>query len=165
MKSLLASLVVSAGFVTSSYAQSSSGTIHGTVLDPSGASIVGATVQIQNPVSRYNTSTKTDSQGNFQFSNIPFNPYHVEAAASGFQNTAQDVDVRSSVPIDLKISLPIGTASSTVEVSAEAKDLVELDPVAHTDVDRALFDKLALESQSSSLSSLVTLAAPGVAAD
>jgi hypothetical protein len=134
-------------------------------LDPSGASIVGATVQIQNPVSRYNTSTKTDSQGNFQFSNIPFNPYHVEAAASGFQNAAQDVDVRSSVPIDLKISLPIGTASSTVEVSAEAKDLVELDPVAHTDVDRALFDKLALESQSSSLSSLVTLAAPGVAAD
>ena len=44
-------------------------------------------------------------------------------------------------------------------------DLVETDPTTHTDVDRGLFQKLPLESQSSSLSSLVTLAAPGVAAD
>src|SRR5205823_1294360 len=39
------------------------------------------------------------------------------------------------------------------------------DPTFHTDVDRQLFDKLPLESQSSSLSSLVTLATPGIAAD
>lgn len=44
-------------------------------------------------------------------------------------------------------------------------DLVETEPTTHTDIDRALFDKLPLESQSSSLSSLVTLASPGVAAD
>ena len=42
---------------------------------------------------------------------------------------------------------------------------MENDPTGHTDVDRALFDKIPLESQSSSLSSLVTLASPGVAAD
>ena len=46
-----------------------------------------------------------------------------------------------------------------------AGDLVETDPTTHTDVDRELFDKLPLESTSSSLSSLVTLATPGVAAD
>ena len=46
-----------------------------------------------------------------------------------------------------------------------AGDLVETDPTTHTDVDRNLFDKLPLESQSSSLSSLVTLASPGVSAD
>ena len=44
-------------------------------------------------------------------------------------------------------------------------DLIETDPTTHTDVDRGLFDKLPLESQSSSLSSLVTLASPGIAAD
>ena len=49
----------------------------------------------------------------------------------------------------------------TVDVVAEAGDLVEVDPATHTDLDRALFDKLPLESQSSSLSSLVTLASPG----
>ena len=47
----------------------------------------------------------------------------------------------------------------------DAADLIENDSTTHTDVDRALFDKLPLESQSSSLSSLVTLASPGVAAD
>ena len=51
-----------------------------------------------------------------------------------------------------------------MEVEA-AGDLVETVPTTHTDVDRALFDTLPLESQSSSLSSLVTLATPGIAAD
>jgi hypothetical protein len=52
-----------------------------------------------------------------------------------------------------------------VTVEATGGDLIENTPIEHTDVDRALFDKLPLESQSSSLSSLVTLASPGVVAD
>ena len=67
------------------YAQS--GTIRGTVLDPSGAAIAGATVEIQNPVSHYSQSAKTDTQGTFSFDNIPFNNYHLTAAASGFQSS------------------------------------------------------------------------------
>ena len=150
------------------YAQSSggnAGTVRGSVLDPSGAAIMGATVQIENPVSHYNQTTKTDNQGNFAFPNIPYNNYHLSATASGFQNGGQDVDVRSPLPLDLKIGLMIGTATQTIEVTAEAADLLENDSTAHTDVDRALFDKLPLESQSSSLSSLVTLASPGISAD
>ena len=50
-------------------------------------------------------------------------------------------------------------------MQSEAGDLVENDPTFHTDVDRELFDKLPLESSSSELSSLVTLATPGVSAD
>ena len=50
----------------------------------------------------------------------------------------------------------------TVEATG---DLIENDPTFHTDVDRDLFIKVPLESQSSSLSSLVTLTTPGVAAD
>jgi len=146
------------------YGQSNAGTIRGSVVDPSGAVIKGATVQIQNPVSRYNRSVQTDPQGNFEFSNVPFNPYHVSAVAAGFQSGEQDVDVRSPIPFDVKFNLKVGASSESVTVVA-AGDLVENDPVAHTDVDRGLFDKLPLESQSSSLSSLVTLAAPGVAAD
>ena len=38
-------------------------------------------------------------------------------------------------------------------------------PTEHTDVDRGLFEELPLESQSSPLSSLITLASPGIAAD
>ena len=44
-------------------------------------------------------------------------------------------------------------------------DLIETSPTFHTDVDRNLFDKVPLESSSSSVSSLVTLVTPGIAAD
>jgi hypothetical protein len=151
------------GFAQST--SSNSGTVHGTVLDPSGKSIQGAQVEIQNPVSKYNQTVESDAQGNFQFNNVPFNPYHLSVGAKGFDLSTQDVDVRSSVPLELKIPLKIGTLNISVEVTADAGDLIETDPETHTDLDRALFDKLPLESQSSSLSSLVTLAAPGIAAD
>ncbi len=147
-----------------SYGQSRSGTVRGTTLDPSGAVIANATVGIINPVSHYQQSVKSDSKGAFEFDNVPYNNYHLTVNASGFQNGEQDVDVRSSVPVETKIALRLGAATTTVTV-AESQDLLETEPTTHTDIDRNLFDKLPLESQSSSLSSLVTLASPGVAAD
>jgi hypothetical protein len=148
------------------YAQSvgSAGIVQGTVVDPSGAAVVNATVEIQNPVSQFDRTTQTDTQGKFQFDNVPYNNYHMTATARGFQTAVQDVSVRSSVPVQSKISLTLGTANTTVNVEAGG-DLVETVPTTHTDVDRGLFQKLPLESQSSSLSSLVTLSTPGVAAD
>src|ERR1700722_3319024 len=143
---------------------SGSGTVRGSVLDPTGAVVKGAAVEIQNPVSQYNRATQTDAQGNFEFDNVPFNNYHVTATAQGFQAIREDVNIRSSVPTEMKITLNLGTANESVTVS-EAGDLVETDPTTHTDIDRALFDKLPLESASSSLSSLVTMASPGVSAD
>jgi hypothetical protein len=71
--------------------------------------------------------------------------------------------VRSFVPVTVKSILTIGTTSTVVEVNGG--DLTENDSSFHTDIDRGAFDKLPLESQSSSLSSLVTLSSPGVAAD
>jgi hypothetical protein len=144
--------------------QGNAGTVKGSILDPSGAAVTRVTVTVANPVSHYSQSVATDAQGNFELDNLPFNPYHLTAAAAGFQTYVQDVDVRSPAPIALKISLKLGSAETTVQVQAAA-DLIESDPVTHTDVDRALFDKLPLESQSSSLSSLVTLASPGISAD
>jgi hypothetical protein len=144
--------------------QSNSGIVEGTVLDPSGAAIKGATVEAQNPVSHYDETSQTDDQGKFKFTNVPYNNYHMTTTASGFQTGVQDIDVRSTVPLELKIGLKIGASTTTVNVEAGG-DLIETEPTTHTDVDRGLFDKLPLESQSSSLSSLVTLASPGVAAD
>ncbi len=121
-------------------------------------------MQIQNPVSHYNRSAQTDAQGNFEFDNIPYNNYHASATSPGFDGSEQDVNVRSPVPVELTFTLKIGTEKTSVTVTG-AGDLVETDPVTHTDVDRLLFDKLPLESSTSSLSSLVTLATPGVSAD
>jgi hypothetical protein len=149
--------------ISALWAQSNSGIVSGTVTDPLGAVITGAVVSIVNPVSGYSRSMSTDSAGHFQFTNLPLNSYHLTATAKGFAPVAQDTHVTSSIPVTTTIALKVEGSSTTVTV--EAEDLVSNDPTAHTNIDRNLFNKMPLESQSSSLSSLVTLASPGVAAD
>jgi Carboxypeptidase regulatory-like domain len=157
-------VVLYLGLGLHAYAQSNSASINGTVVDSSGAVVPNATVEIHNPVSHFDRSTTTDGSGVFNFPNVPFNPYHLSVTSKGFAPYAQDVEIRSAVPLEVKVGLKVGTSES-VTVEAEGADLLENDPTFHTDVDRDLFEKMPLESQSSSLSSLVTLATPGIAAD
>jgi len=151
--------------ISGSAQTSGSSSLSGVVADPSGAVVPGATVEIHNPVSQFSRTTTTDSAGRFSFPNIPFNPYHLSVTEKGFAPHAEDVDVRSAVPLSLKVTLQIAGSAETVTVEGGAADLLENDPTFHTDIDRSLFDKLPLESSSSELSSLVTLSSPGVAAD
>jgi hypothetical protein len=148
---------------TSLHAQSATGTITGTVTDASGAVVPAATVTIENPVSGLSRTAKTDGAGHYQFTNLPFNPYHLSVNAPGFSSFSLDVPVRSTVPVTPTIALRVGGASTTVTVTAD--DLVENDSSLHTDLDRNMIEKLPLESSSSSVSSLVTLSSPGVSAD
>jgi hypothetical protein len=164
-ESLHAALIVSFCLVLGLSASAQSGSINGSVVDPTGAVVSNANVDIRNPVSGFDRSTTTDATGKFAFTNIPFNPYHLTVAATGFSSYAQDVEPRSSVPVSVAISLKVSGSTTQVSVEAEGGDLIENDSTFHTDVDRNLFDKLPLESQSSSVSSLVTLATPGISAD
>ena len=67
-----------------------SGSVRGSVLDPSGAAVKGATVGIQNPVSHYNQSAfRRMPRGKFEFDNVPYNPYHVSALMTGFETAGQ----------------------------------------------------------------------------
>jgi hypothetical protein len=141
------------------------GSIEGVVKDPSGAAIVGAAVEISYPVTGFHREATTGSDGSFRFTNVPFNPYHLTVTAAGFEAYTQDVDVRSSVPTAAQINLKIGTATTSITVQANGADLIENEPSFHTDVDTTLTERLPLESQSSAVSSLVTLATPGVVAD
>ena len=147
------------------HAQTNSGTVQGTVVDPSKAAVPGAKVRLENPVSGHVNEVETGTDGSFRVANIPLNPYHLTVTAPGFNNFAQDVDVRSTVPITLDIGLTLGAAATNITVTESASDLLEVTPTEHTDVDRQLFDQLPLESPSSSVSSLITLASPGVVAD
>ncbi len=141
------------------------GSIEGVVKDPSGGVVAGAAVEISYSVSGFHREMTTGSDGAFRFTNVPFNTYHLVVATTGFTPYTQDVDIRSSVPTSIQIGLKLGTAATSITVEANGGDLVENDPSFHTDVDTALTDRLPLESQSSSVSSLVTLATPGVVAD
>jgi len=142
----------------------SSGTINGSVLDPSGAVVAKASVEIHNAVSGYDRTTTTDGKGNFIFSNVPFNPYHLTVTATGFAAYMQDLEIRSVVPETVQINLQVSVSSTTVSVEA-AGDLVENDPTFHSDIDKELFDKVPLGSASSSMSSLVGAETPGIASD
>ncbi len=121
-------------------------------------------MEIENPVSHYSRAATTNDKGSFEFDNLPFNNYHLSASAAGFQMGVEDVNVRTVVPTELMINLRLGTSKTTVNVES-SQDLLETVPTTHTDVDRGLFATLPLESQSSSVSSLVTLSVPGIAAD
>src|SRR5260370_14568824 len=124
------------------YAKSiNSGTVRGTVTDPTGAVVAGAQVLMRNPVTGYEQTVRTDSDGKFRFNNIPQNNYRLSATAPGFTAATQEVDVRSSVPITTNFSLKLAVSSTTVDVQASAF-AVENDPSAHQDVDRSSFLKL-----------------------
>ena len=101
------------------------GTIDGSVVDPAGAAVVKATVTIHNAVSGYKQSTVTGTDGTFRFGNIPPNPYHVEVTATGFAVFAQDVTIRNAVPIQLKATLALAGAQTSVTVEG-AGDLIEV---------------------------------------
>jgi len=150
--------------VTGAVAQGTSGSVSGTVTDPTGAVVSDATVQLVNPVSGYARTTKTDAAGTYRFYNVPINNYRVIVKKSGFSNGSRTVEIASVVPVAAPVQLGVEGSSTSVTVETGA-DLVENDSTGHTDIDRNIVNRMPLESQSSSLSSLVTLASPGVAAD
>src|SRR6266699_871484 len=133
--------LVTAGSVTTSFhsialfAQSvASGTIEGTVVDSTGAIVVGAMVEIRNPITGFEQTAVTDSMGTFRFTNIPFNPYHLQVSQPGFAPAAQDVNVRSAVTVPIKVTQSVAGISETVQVEAvEAggQDILENVPYAH----------------------------------
>src|ERR1035437_8574945 len=140
------------------------GTIEGSVVDPAGAAVGKAKVTIHNPVTGYSQSTVTGTDGAFRFGNIPPNSYHVEVTASGFAVFAQDVSIRSAIPIQFKAALALAGAQTSVTVEG-AGDLIEVDPSAHIDADRSLIMKLPSVDPAGGLSQAITYGRGAVAAD
>src|SRR5438045_1467703 len=140
------------------YGQSlgNAGTIEGSVVDPSGAAVTQATVMIHNAVTCYQQGATTDAGGNFRFSNIPPNPYHLEVKASGFAVSAQDVSIRGAVPVQVKVKLELAGAQTSVTVEGAGADMVEVDPSAHTDADRSLIMKIPAFDPAGGLSQAIT---------
>jgi hypothetical protein len=143
----------------------SGGTLEGSVVDPSGAVIAGASVGIVNRITGYKRASVTDGSGAFRFNNVPPNPYHLDVTAPGFAAYEQDVEVRGSVPVNVRIKLALAGAHSEVTVESAGQDLLENVPYAHEDVERNTLAKLPSASPGASLSDAITLSTPGVAAD
>jgi len=131
-----------------------SGTISGTVSDPSGAVIAGAKVELHNVVTGYAQSEVTDSNGAFRFNSVPMNNYRLTVSAPGFSPKTQDLDVHGSVPVTVNMAL----------ATAEGAQ-VETDTSVHQDVDRNAFLKLPTFDPAGALSQAITMSTGAVAAD
>jgi hypothetical protein len=158
-------LILSSPPPSCSQSLGNAGTIEGVVLDTSGAAIAKATITVHNAVTNYNQATLTATDGSFRLTNVPFNPYHLEIAASGFTTFSQDVSVRSSVPVPIKATLNVGTSRETITVEAAGADILEVDPSAHVDVDHNLIAKLPVVDPAAGLSQAITYTTGGVSAD
>lgn len=143
----------------------SAGTIDLAVTDPAGASIPRAEIQLRNPLTGFRLAAETDPAGVARLTNIPYNRYHLEIRAASFAAATLHPDVRSAVPLTLKIQLNLASAQTTVDVEASADDLLENVAHAHTDLDAHLFSKLPTYSPASSLSDALMHGAPGIVAD
>ncbi|MEO6912381.1 MAG: TonB-dependent receptor, partial [Edaphobacter sp.] len=151
--------------VSGAPAQGTSGNVAGTITDTTGAVLPNATVTILSPISGYKQVLQTDANGQYRFTNLPFNRYHMSVAIPGFQSAARDTVIRSAANAAVDFQLAIASSSQTVTVDADAEDMVNSDPTSATAVDRSLFARLPTESTSAPLSSLVTLSTPGIASD
>src|SRR5512146_2996908 len=70
-------------------AQTGTSSLRGTLTDPKGAVISGATVTITNPQTGYTRTVKSNPQGVYQFLEVPPATYNLTAEATGFAKIAQ----------------------------------------------------------------------------
>jgi len=95
--------------------------IHGTVNDPTGAAIVGATIKATQTDTGLVRTTLTTSEGTFTVPNLPVGPYKLEVTATGFQNYIQTgITLRVSQDPKIDFHLQLGTVSVVQEVRGDA---------------------------------------------
>jgi len=116
-------------------AQGATAAISGTVLDPSGAAIAGASITVRNIGTAFTRTVLSNDQGRYVAPELPIGEYEVQGSLAGFQTVVRRgivLTVGSRPVVDLQ--LPIGQAAETVNVTEEVS---------------------AVETTSSSVSSLV----------
>jgi len=99
------------------------GSLNGTVTDPTGAVVAGATVRLVGPEGAVVAQTSTDSSGQYSFSSQPPGNYRVEMERSGFRKTV--VSNLNLAPGTNQINgqLQIGSVAETVTVNASTAEL------------------------------------------
>ncbi len=115
---LLAALAI---FTAVLSAQLTDSVVVGTVMDSSGAGVPGATVTATNKDTGVKYTTQTTAQGEYRLNNVPVGRYDVSGTAKGFATaTVAAVELELNHTATVNLSLPVGTVSTTVEVTEAA---------------------------------------------
>ena len=109
---------------TSASAQVRFGSVVGTVADPSGATVAGATVKLTNLGTNQNRTIQTSGSGAFAFPNLNAGTYRVEVEMAGFKHFTQDrVEVQVDLATRVDAIMQVGNVTESVVVTSEAPPL------------------------------------------
>ena len=98
--------------------------ISGTVLDPSGASIAGATVTLRNNATGLTRSLTTDAQGHYLVPDLPIGIYEIRGTQPGFQTVVRkDIGLTVGAQPVVDFQLPVGQAEQAINVTAEVSQV------------------------------------------
>lgn len=107
-------------------AQASSADLVGTVVDPTGAVVAGATVTARNPATGISRTVTADDSGEYQIIGLPPGDYEVSAQAATFKKAViSRVTLMVGQRIELRVPLEVGEQTATVNVPAESVQLIE----------------------------------------
>jgi hypothetical protein len=105
--------------LTLTLAQTGTTSLRGTVLDKSGATIVGAKVTLTNDAQGLHRQASTDSSGAYEFPSLPPGHYSLTIEMSGFRKFEhKNLELLVNVPATENATLEVGSTTETVEVSA-----------------------------------------------
>jgi plastocyanin len=162
--SLGAVLLLSAAFCRIAMGQSTTqGGITGTVYDPTGAVVPGATVSVVNNGTNAERTATSDASGNFRVTNLQPATYTVTVTVTGFQ-TYKDTGVAVSVGALTQVSphLSVGNVATTVEVTGQAAQLNSSTPDFAPQLNQVAIANLPINGGRWSEFTLLT---PGVVSD
>src|SRR5690349_24273846 len=146
-------------------AQARLGRLEGLVKDPTGALVPNAKVTIVQPVTGYKQSATTDAQGAFKLVNLPFNTYKVRAEADGFQPAEQSIDLESTIPLNVDLSLTLEQATAAVTVTTSSIAMLETDRTSSdTDINQTILERPIGAAPSRAIESIVA-STPGFVTD
>jgi len=118
--------------------QSTTGLIQGNVLDPNGASVAGASINVKNLETGFERTVSSNTDGFFSAPLLPLGRYRVTTTASGFTNSVLDnVAVSVGQTQSFRIELKVGGAVITVDVSSEAEGV----EIARTELSSQINDR------------------------
>ncbi len=140
--------------------QSTTGLIQGTVVDPNGAIVNGASVNVKNTETGFERTVTSNSDGFFSAPLLPLGKYRVTVTASGFSNTVlENVEISVGQTLSLKVEMKIGGGVNTVDVSAEGEGVETSRTELSTQINERSVENLPINRRDFSRFALLT---PGV---
>jgi len=141
--------LISALFACSNMAAGQASTsLRGTVTDPSGAAVAGATVTVTSAESKVERTASTGPAGEYQFLFLPPGTYTLTASASGFQGYQQKgLALLVNTPATANVQLKIGVASETVTITTEMQAINTVDASLGNSFDETQVREIPLEGR------------------